>query len=57
MSENEGVGVKSVVVTFKCTEKFKLELDEFAKNFDSRSEMIREAIRTLQDLDFEANAG
>ena len=50
MSESEeNVGVKSVVVTFKCSQKFKDEIDVFAKGFDSRSEMIREAIRSLRD--------
>lgn len=38
---------QSVVVTFKCSPKFKEEIDEFSKGFDSRSGMIRLAIRSL----------
>ena len=37
-------GVKSVVVTFKCSPRFKEWIDEYSKSFDSRSAMIRGSI-------------
>ena len=45
MSENDGV--KSVVVTFKCSPQFKKKIDGFSNWYDSRSKMIRDAIRAL----------
>ena len=59
--ENGNVGVKSVVVTFKCTEKFKLSLDKFvvsSTSFDNRSDMIRQSIRlSMLEMGFGVNEG
>ena len=45
------VGERLVVVTFKCSGKFKVEMDRFVEGgFDSRSGMIREAVRVLMGL-------
>ena len=47
MSEDGDGDVLSVVVTFKCSPKFKDAIDEFARDFDSRSDLIRESIKLM----------